>query len=237
MFQAQNDSLVRFNLVRRVEHIVLLVSFTLLCLTGLPQKFSAYALSDAIIALFGGIELARVIHRLSALTFGLLGAFHLAYSAYEIITKRSSLGMLPAVKDLTDAWGAFLYYLGRRKTEPRYDRYDFKQKVEYWAVVWGFVIMGITGVMMIFPAQVTRLVPGEIIPAAKAAHGGEAILAALAVLTWHVYNAHLRPGIFPFDTSIFTGKIPKQRMIEEHPLEYARMISQAAADNDGSERG
>jgi len=92
--------------------------------------------------------------------------------------------------------------------------------------VWGTIVMGITGFMMWFPIQTTKVLSGQWIVAAKAAHGAEAILAVLSILLWHMYGAHLTAATFPADTSIFTGKISKHRLVHEHPLEYARMVEE-----------
>ena len=98
-------------------------------------------------------------------------------------------------------------------------RYTFGEKVEYWAVIWGTVIMAITGFMLWNPIATTSFLPGEFIPAAKAAHGGEALLAVLSILTWHFYNVHLKH----FNKSMFTGEISRHEMVEEHPQELAQI--------------
>jgi hypothetical protein len=83
--------------------------------------------------------------------------------------------------------------------------------------------MAATGLVLYFPVYVARLLPGEVIPAAKMAHSNEGLMAFLVVILWHIYNAHLNPDVFPFDTTIFTGKISRERMEHEHPLELARL--------------
>jgi mono/diheme cytochrome c family protein len=89
--------------------------------------------------------------------------------------------------------------------------------MEYWAFVWGAIIMGLTGFMMWNPITITKILPGEVIPAAKAAHGGEALLAVLAIIIWHLYGVHIKR----FNKSMFTGKMTEEEMLHEHPLELA----------------
>jgi mono/diheme cytochrome c family protein len=107
--------------------------------------------------------------------------------------------------------------VGVGKSRPQFGRYGFEEKAEYWALVWGIIIMGVTGFMMWNPLSTIELLPGEFIPAAKAAHGAEAVLAVLAIIVWHMYGVHLRR----FNKSMWTGHLTEQEMLHEHPLELA----------------
>lgn len=207
----------RFVLSQRIEHVVMLTSFTLLALTGLPQKFAQASISDTIIAVLGGIENVRVIHRIAATVMMLGTVYHLGAAAYKIIVRRVAMTMLPTLQDGLDAWQMFLYNLGLSKKHAQMGRYTFEEKAEYWAFVWGTIVMVITGFMMWNPIATARLLPGEIIPAAKAAHGGEAVLATLAILLWHMYGVHLKR----FNKAMWTGRLSEEEMLEEHPLELA----------------
>jgi cytochrome b subunit of formate dehydrogenase len=172
----------RFPLERRIEHIVMLLSFTTLALTGLPQKFSSAGLSIAFVYVLGGIENLRKIHHFAAIVMMLGTAWHILVFGYLAYVRRTRFTMLPSLQDVKDAWQSFLYNIGRLKTPPQMGRYTFEEKMEYWAFVWGTIIMGLTGFMMWNPLTTTKLLPGEVIPAAKAAHGGEALLAVLAII-------------------------------------------------------
>ena len=118
-----------------------------------------------------------------------------------------------------------LYNLGIRKEQPKAGRYNFAEKLEYWAMVWGLVMMGLTGFILWNPIVSTTVLPGEIIPAAKSAHGYEAVLAVLAILIWHFYSVHLRH----WNWSMFNGKLTRTEMEEEHPLELEDIESGVAA--------
>ena len=208
---------VRFPLARRIEHLTMLLSFSTLGLTGLPQKFSTHPISQAVIAALGGIETLRLIHHTAAIVMMLGTIYHILFVGYKIFVQRVRMSMLPGLQDAKDAIGAFLYNLGLRKTRPQMGRYTFEEKAEYWAFVWGAVVMGFTGFLMWNPITSSKFLPGEIIPAAKAAHGGEALLAVLAIIVWHMYGVHLKH----FNKAMWTGSLTEQEMLHEHPLELA----------------
>ncbi len=207
----------RFHWTQRAAHALLLVSFTMLAITGLPQKYATAGWAEWMIAGFGGIDTTRLIHHIFAAILMLLVVYHALDLGYKLFVKHVRLSMLPGFKDVKDAWQAFLYNLGLAKTRPQMGRYTFEEKMEYWALIWGIVMMAITGFMMWNPVTTTRFLPGEIIPASKAAHGGEALLAVMAIVVWHMYGVHVKR----FNRSMFTGKQTEEEMLHEHPLELA----------------
>jgi len=207
----------RFDLLQRIEHLIILASFTLLALTGLPQKFPESPLSVSVIRAFGGVESARQIHHVCAVVLMGISIVHVIDALYRVVVMRRPLGMVPLFSDAVHLYQDVLYYLGLRKHKAYYGRYSYAEKVEYLALVWGTVLMAITGFMMWNPIATARWLPGEMIPAAKYAHGGEAILAVLAIIIWHFYHVHLRH----FNKSMFTGKMSREEMEHEHPAELA----------------
>lgn len=207
----------RFPLARRIEHWVMMLSFTLLGLTGLPQKFPSAGLSIAFVRALGGIETLRTIHHTAAIVMMLGTAWHILVFGYLAYVRRTRFTMLPTLQDVKDGWQALMYNIGRAKTPPQMGRYTFEEKMEYWAFVWGAIIMGTTGFMMWNPISVAKFFPGEVIPAAKAAHGGEALLAVLAIIIWHMYGVHIKR----FNRAMFNGRMSEAEMLHEHPLELA----------------
>lgn len=207
----------RFPLARRIEHLVMLLSFTTLGLTGLPQKFPDASVSIAIIKSLGGIEGLRSIHHVAAIVMMLGTIWHLLYFGYISYVRHERLSMLPSLQDAKDGLQAFLHNIGISKKPPQMGRFTFEEKMEYWAFVWGTVVMVVTGFMMWNPISTTKFLPGEFVPAAKAAHGGEAVLAVLAIIIWHMYGVHIKR----FNKSMFTGQISEDDMLHEHPLELA----------------
>jgi cytochrome b subunit of formate dehydrogenase len=209
----------RFRIGARVEHAILMVSFTVLAVTGLPQMFALTSWGQTLIWLLGGIEMVRVIHRVAAFVLVLGSVYHLYTSAYRLFVKRESMAMLPTWKDARDTWDTVRHNLGFRAHPPKMGKFNFAEKMEYWALVWGTVIMIVTGFMLWNPIATTHILPGQFIPAAKAAHGYEALLAVLAIVVWHMYHVHIKQ----FNPSMFTGKLPRHQMEEEHALELERL--------------
>ncbi len=208
---------VRFELARRIEHVLMLLSFSALGLTGIPQKYAGSQISVFIVNLFGGIENTRNIHHIAATVMMVGTMWHLLVFGYKAYVKRQSMGMLPSFQDALDALQALKYNFGLTKERPQMGRYTFDEKVEYWAFVWGTILMGVTGFMMWNPIASTKILPGELIPAAKAAHGLEAVLAVLAILIWHMYGVHIKT----FNKSMWKGTMTEEEMLHEHPLELA----------------
>jgi formate dehydrogenase subunit gamma len=217
------EYVTRFSPRQRIEHLAVMLLFTTLAVTGFPQKFYTAGWARAMLLGMGGIDLVRWIHRAAGILFTLLTFTHLTAAIGLVITGRAAPTIVPTRQDFTDAVGQLQYYLGLSNAQVRYGRFDYRQKFEYWGLVLGGVVMITTGLLLYFPIFFTRFLPGEVIPAAKVAHGSEGLMAFLVVILWHAYNAHLNPDVFPFDPTIFTGRISQERMLHEHPLEWDQL--------------
>lgn len=227
------DTLIRFSVTARLEHVAVMTLFTLLAFTGFPQKFPDTGWALWIVWLFGSVETLHLVHRVSGVLFSVLAIVHGSRASLGFLAGRIRPTMVPVRRDFQDAIQTLRYYLGLTDHHAKFDRYDYRQKFEYWGLVLGGLVMIATGLLLYFPVLATRWLPGQLIPVAKVAHSNEGLMAFLVVITWHIYNAHLAPGIFPFDTTIFTGRISRHRMEEEHPLELQRMQG-ASADDRGA---
>ena len=219
---------VRFSKRQRLEHAIVMTTFVLLALTGFPQKFFETGWAHGVVRALGGLDHVRFIHRVSGLLFSILTLWHLGAAMILAAERRMKLTLLPNRQDFLDAVQQLRYDLGLAESQPRFDRFDYRQKFEYWGLVLGGLVMISTGLVLYFPMIVTRFLPGELIPVSKVAHSNEGLMAFLVVITWHIYNAHLAPGIVPFDPAIFTGRISLERLRHEHPLEYARLYGEPA---------
>ena len=211
----------RFDLSQRLEHGLFLLSFTILGITGLAQKFALSDVGELLLRILGGIEATRLIHRAAAIVLMMVAIYHVLGLLYRVLVRRTRLTMLPVPEDFRHVWQDVRFYLGRRKRMAYYGRYSYPEKAEYLAVVWGTVIMAVTGFMMWNPIATARALPGEIIPAAKVAHGWEAILAVAAIILWHFYHVHLRH----LNLSMFSGRLSRGEMEHEHPAELAEIES------------
>ena len=218
------EEFLRFSVGQRLEHWVLVFTFFALVATGLPQKFHDAALSVWIIETLGGIDNARLFHRIFATVFIFESGYHLGAAAVSVLQSRFGLSMVPTPQDFRDAFDWLRYSVGITSRRPHFDRYDYKEIFEYWGIVFGAVIMIATGLVLWFPTYATRFLPGEVVAAAKEMHSGEALLAFLIIVMWHFYSVIFSPNVFPLDPSMFNGKISRERMIEEHAREYARLM-------------
>ncbi len=214
---AHDEEILRFPLSDRIEHIITIVSFSVLAFTGLPQMFPTWPISQWTISAMGGIEAVRIYHRISASVLILASIWHIAVMGYKVYVKRVRMTMLPGWKDVTDAAQALTYNFRITKVPPQMGKFNFMEKAEYWALIWGTGVMMVTGYMLWNPIATTSLLPGAVIPVARMAHGLEAVLAVLSILTWHMYHVHLKR----FNRSMFTGMITREEMEEEHQVELA----------------
>lgn len=205
----------RFPLSRRIEHILLLSTFILLAATGLPQKYPFSPLSVFVTQTLGGIENLYKIHHVCTVIVMFAVTYHLLTIAYQVFVLRSKWSMMLYPQDMKDGLQALLYNLGFAKSPPKMGRYTFEEKFEYWAFVWGYTVMAVSGFIMWNPVVSFKYLPGEFYPAARAAHGGEAALAVLAILVWHMYHVRIKR----VNNAMFTGKLSEAAMEEDHPLE------------------
>ena len=206
------------------QHASIIVLFVVLLVSGLPQKWPQAELSQWLVDVQGGVFAARWIHRVAGIVFAVLTVAHLAVAIFMVASRRWKATMLLTRQDFRDTIQNLRWYFGREEHPPRFGRYDYRQKYEYWGLIFGSLVMVFSGLALFFPVLVSRLLPAEIIPAAKAMHSNEAMLALAIILVWHLYGAHLNPDVFPGDSSVFTGKISKERLHHEHPLEYEELF-------------
>jgi len=213
----------RFTPLRRVEHWLAMITFTVLIVTGLPQMFRG-DVSLWIITKLGGLDQVRSIHRIVGLVFVGHMVAHLTGLFAGVMLSRVRMSMLPTPKDLADAWANLGHMLGFRSDPPRYAKFDYQQKFEYVGILLGGLVMVTSGLVLMFPLAATAFLPGQVIPAARAAHSYEALLALSVLLIWHLYGAHLSPEVFPMNKSIFTGYLDARDLRERHALEYDRVF-------------
>lgn len=224
--KVEEEKIKRFNVHQIVQHYGLMISFILLAFTGLPQKFSEWAVSQWWIGIWGGFEALRATHRFAAWVIIFICLYHLVYLFYSTVVQKKPfpVKMIPLRQDFINLFQEIAYFLGIRKDQPKFDRFNWREKFDYWAIFWGMPVMAGSGFILMFPVLITRYMPGWIVPAALVAHGDEAMLAVTWIFLVHIFFNHFKPGIFPLNTSIFTGDVPRERYREEHPLEYSELL-------------
>jgi formate dehydrogenase subunit gamma len=217
---------VRFPLGRRVEHFILILSVTALAVTGLAQSYYDTLAGEFILALFGGIEASRLVHRFAAFVLGVQSLYHIVMFIENAFVRRRPAKIFFTWKDIKDFMQMIKFNLGLAVRRPRFDRYTFESKAEYWAFAVSMIVLGVTGIMQWFPAQVTEFLPvGWIIPVGRSIHRFQAILVVLTLLTWHFYHHVIKK----LNLSIFHGKMTVDEMKEEHSLELTYLEQASAA--------
>jgi cytochrome b subunit of formate dehydrogenase len=223
----------RFTRLNRGLHVLMIVSFISLALTGMTLKFSYMSWAAFLSRRLGGFESAGFIHRAAALTMFCLFAIHLwdldhkRRREYGGSIFRMLLGpdtMLLTRRDLQDFIGSLKWFVGAGP-RPRYGRWTYWEKFDYFAVFWGIFIIGSTGLMLWFPVFFTRFLPGALINVATIIHSDEALLATGFIFTVHFFNTHLRPEKFPMDTVVFTGRMPVAEFKRDKPAEYEALVA------------
>jgi cytochrome b subunit of formate dehydrogenase len=222
---------LRFSRLDRTLHILMIVSFMSLALTGMTLKFSYTRWAAIVSHGLGGYESAGYIHRMAALL--MIGIFvtHLVdlwrrkqqvWGSWRALLFGPNT-MLPTRKDLSDFYGTMRWFLGLG-SRPRYGRWTYWEKFDYFAVFWGIAVIGSTGFALWFAELVTRVLPGWMINVATIIHSDEALLATGFIFTVHFFNTHLRPEKFPMDIVIFTGRMPLEEFKRDKPAEYQALV-------------
>jgi formate dehydrogenase subunit gamma len=223
----------RFSPIRRFEHWTVAIGFIVLVVTGFPQKFDSSALGHWVVTMLGGLENVRAIHRIVGLIFCAQGLGHILAIFVGGLTKRMRMTMMPTAEDVRDAWAMLRYYLGKQAKKPALPKFDYRQKFEYMGMVLGGLVMISSGLALMYPGWVVRLLPGELILVAQVLHTSEATLAFLVLIVWHVYGASLNPEVFPFDRTMFTGYMPAEELHHHHAREYAYVFGET--DDHGTD--
>jgi cytochrome b subunit of formate dehydrogenase len=187
-------------------------------ITGFPQKYNYLDISQWIINRFGDIENLRFIHHLTGLTFIAFFMIHVIINYIGLIIYKWHPTMTVSKKDFRDLVIDLKYFLGINNIPAKCDRYNYKQKFQYWSVFISTLIMILSGLIMLCPIFFTQFLPGLIIPLAKLIHTNQFVVFYIIAL-WHLYDNIFSPNSAPIDTSIFTGYITKEKLLKEHPLD------------------
>jgi len=223
---------VRFTRVHRLMHLVMLVSFFTLALTGMALKFSYMGWAVVLSRMLGGFAAMGILHRMAAIALLVLFAFHL--SQVWKGRKASGKGWVTYIfgknslmfnfTDIRQIWESIKWFFGRGP-RPHYGRFTYWEKFDYFAVFWGVFVIGSTGLVLWFPEIFTRLLPGWSVNVATIIHSDEALLAVAFIFTIHFFNTHFRPDKFPMDPVIFTGRVPVEELRHDKPAEYDELMA------------
>ncbi len=211
-----NPYMVRMTTNQRWQHLILLTSFIVLVITGFALRFPDTWFAHV----FGmGEHWRGIIHRVAGVVLMGIGIYHVFYLAAAREGRKLFCDLLPKPKDGFDAYNTMLYYLGLRSEKPKFARFNYAEKAEYWALVWGTGLMGLTGVMLWAKVWVGNTLARWWVDIATAVHFYEAILATLAILVWHFYQVFLDPDVYPMNWAWWDGKMPAEHYRHEHALD------------------
>ena len=248
--------LSRYSVHIVIQHFLIFVTFLALSGTGLPLYFSELSWARYLISLFGGADQARLIHKIAAFVM-------MAASAYHIVTiVGGTLGkilkgkfdyrrtIIPRFKDLSDLYHDLKFFWGSAPYRPKMEKFMYKQKAHYLAILWGSFVLMVAGSALLFPDTIaaffpdamSKLLPSGVLDAgsfpsfsqnlARLMHADEAVMALIVIAFWHWLNVHLVPGRFPLQWAFLTGKITREHQIEEHFLEYLRNLQEIPEERE-----
>ena len=211
-------TVVRMNLNQRIQHAVLVVSFVVLVISGFalawPSSFFAWFFGPS-------EELRRMVHRVAAVVMIALGLYHMAYMVFTREGRKGLRDLWVNFKDGRDVVNVLKYYLGLSSQRPEFGRFSYAEKAEYWAGLWGTMVMAVTGLVIWYSVTVATWVPRWWVDIATTIHFYEAILATLAIIVWHFYGVIFDPDVYPMNWAWFDGKMTEEQYRHEHGLEAA----------------
>ncbi len=224
--------IVRFDMVEIVQHLLLTITFLILVVTGFALRFPDAGWVRAL-AVLGMSEPARLnLHRIAAVVLIMVSISHAYYVLVTPRGKKEFRAMLPSWRDVLDFFGNIRYYTWRSKEKIKFGRYDYSQKAEYWALVWGTIIMILTGIILWFPEYTVKLLPPQVIPAAQTIHYYEAWLATLAIIVWHFFFVIFHPEEYPMSWTWLTGKMTMKFVKKHHTRWYEEELASGTPQSD-----
>lgn len=230
----EEKQIQRFSVTERVMHVLLILSFFTLVMTGFPIKYSETAWAKVLVNFWGNPQLAGFFHRIAASVLCALFLFTLWNSIRFLFPEWRWSGwikrlfgpdsLFPNMDDLRNIKEMFLWFFNKGPM-PKFDRWTYWEKFDFLAVFWGMTAIGLSGLMLWMPGLFSYIMPGWMINVASIVHSEEAFLAAVFIFTVHFFNNHIVPNKFPLEPNIFTGRYRVEAMLEERPLEYERMVA------------
>jgi len=217
-------------------HVLLIISFFVLVMTGFPVKYPEAVWAGILMDLWGGAHNAALFHRGAALVLIAIVAY-VGWLSFKFLFPKGKgtrgwigrlLGpdsLFPNLKDWEDLKGMIRWFFDRGEM-PKFDRWTYWEKFDFMAVFWGMFVIGLSGVIMWLPELSSHFMPGWMINITHLAHSEEAFLAAVFIFTVHFFNNHIVPDKFPLERNVFTGRYTLEALKHERPLEYERIVGE-----------
>lgn len=215
-----DKKVLRFSLSWRIQHFLLMISVTLLIITGFALRYHYTWFGKFLIFLEGGFESRGILHRISAVLLFITAVYHLIYILFTAEGRKEFRELLPRKKDFADMIKSVKYDIGKDEKPPMYGRYSYREKIQYWAFFLFVFIMILSGVVLWFHNYLFGILPKWFFDVSWAFHSATATLVITFLVLWHLYLVHLSPGNFPINTSFWHGYVSEEWLKENHYLEY-----------------
>ncbi len=220
---------LRMTVNERIQHATMAISFMILVVTGFMLRYpESWWVSHIRDIWTDAVEYRSWIHRIAAIAMIMVSLYHIYYVAFTERGRQLVKDLFPKLSDFTDAIGVAKFNLGISKTKPKLDRFSYVEKAEYWALVWGTIVMSLTGLLMWIYIDYIGVFSKLEWDIARTIHYYEAWLAFLAIVIWHFYFVIFNPDVYPMSLAWFNGHLTETEMAEEHPLELERIKKQQA---------
>ncbi len=226
--KSEHRTVTRMSKIQRTQHLLLLSSFIVLVITGFALKYPDSWFASLLDI---GEKLRGILHRIAGSVLIGVGVFHLVYVITNREGRRLVHDMLPEMKDATDVVDNMGHYLGFKAEKPGFKRFGYGEKAEYWALVWGTIVMATTGLALWFKIPVGNVFPRWWLDIATAIHFYEAVLATLAIVVWHFYAVILDPDVYPMNWAWFDGKMSIEHYKDEHALDGEAVLKAVEEEN------
>ncbi|CUS99714.1 formate dehydrogenase subunit gamma [Candidatus Kryptonium thompsonii] len=226
----------RFSLSWRIQHFLLMVSVTLLIITGFALKYHNTWLGRFLIFLEGGFEARGTLHRISAVLLFITAVYHLIYIIFTREERAEFKELLPMKKDFSDFVESVRYDIGKNEKPPMYGRYSYKEKIQYWFFFLFVVLMILSGIVLWFHNYFFGVLPKWFFDLSQALHSATATLIITFLVLWHLYLVHLSPSNFPINTSFWDGYVSEEWLRENHYLEYLAKVNPEGKDKGEDEQ-
>ena len=225
---------LRMTLNERVQHFIMLTSFIALVISGFALKYPDAWWVVPLRHLLGeaAFETRSITHRVFGILMILVSFYHFYYLGFTKRGKQLFLDFLPNLKDIKDTIINIKYLLGISKEKPQFGRFNYMEKVEYWALIWGVGVMSLTGLMLFFNTFFLSKLPIIFLDAATLIHLYEAWLATLSIVVWHFYFVIFNPEVFPLNNAFLTGVLSEEEMKHEHPIELEKLVNKSTQNNN-----
>lgn len=216
---------LRLTLNERIQHLNLFINFTILVITGFALKYPEAFWVSPMTDVPGGMTIRGFLHRLSGVAIVTLGGYHILYCLFTKRGRGIIRDMIPGLKDARDMWETLKnnLFINRPPKPVRMGRFNFREKLEYFGLIWGTLVMTVTGFVLWFEVEWLKYFPKWTYDLCRAVHFYEAILATLTILVWHFYSVIFNPDVYPMNWAWITGTLTEHEMEEEHALELERI--------------